>query len=47
VHAFGSIFDLQVTRASAGRLSVEILRRDFPRRSYIVRPGETAIVTLK
>lgn len=47
VHAFGSVFDLEVTRVGRERFNVKIARGGSAKKSYVVRTGETASVNLQ
>jgi hypothetical protein len=46
IHAFGSVFDLEVKRASQRQLTVQIIQTAMPQRSFTLDSGEMATVTL-
>jgi hypothetical protein len=46
VHAFGSVFDLEVTRAGENRLNVLITQTDKPKHSYTLGAGTTVAVKI-
>ena len=45
IHSFGSVFDMEVARAGAGKLVVTI-RRDGKEKRYSIKDGSTQKIVL-
>lgn len=46
VHAFGSVFDLRVTRAGGNQLKVQVDRAGQSKKTYTLKPGATVAIKL-
>jgi hypothetical protein len=46
VHAFGSVFDVEIARAGQQQLTVQIIQIDKPKQSYTIDSGATVAVKL-